>query len=130
MVVGSINLQRALVESMLAVDAEGLEPEGAKIELMIMGSDWFCEAVHDTIAAIMEDQPHTDQVINGLESDHWREAIEAQLTQIKKLGTWEVIEAPPGINIIDSHFVLCWKCNAQGNNSRYKAHLIAKAFKQ
>jgi len=42
------------VENVLAVNAEGiLEPEEAKVEPSIMGSDWFCEAVHDAMSAIM-----------------------------------------------------------------------------
>ena len=54
---------------MLAVDAEGLKPGEAKVEPPITGFDWFCEAVHDAMSMIMEDQPHIDQVINGPESD-------------------------------------------------------------
>ena len=114
----------------LVVDADSLEPGGVEVEPPITGSDWFHEAVHNAMSTIMEDQPHIDQVINGPESDHWKEAIEAKLAQIKKLGTWEIVEAPPGANIIDSHFVLHRKYNAQGNVSRYKAHLVTKGFMQ
>src|ERR1700724_3656826 len=82
------------------------------------------------MSAVMEDQPHIDQAINRPESNQWTEAIEAELTQIEKLGTWDVVEAPPGANIIDSRFVLCRKRDAQGNISRYKARLVTKGFKQ
>ena len=97
----------AFVENALAVDAEGiLEPGGAKVEPSITGSDWFRKAVHDAMSAIMEDQPHINEAIKGPEANQWKEAIEAELTQIEKLGTWKVVEAPPDANIIDSHFIL------------------------
>ena len=105
------------VENTLAVDAEGiLEPGGAKVEPSIMGSDWFHEAVYDTMSVIMEEQPHINKAIKGLEANQWKEAIEVELTQIEKLGTWEVVESPPDANIIDFHFILLRKCDAQGTS--------------
>ena len=122
--------EATLIESMLAVNAESLEPGGAEFELPITGLDWFREAVLDALSAITEDQPHIDQAIKGPESDQWKEAIESELTQIEKLDTWDVVEAPPDANIIDSRFVLRRKRDAEGNVSRFKARLVAKGFKQ
>ena len=122
--------EATLVKSVLAVDAESLEPGGAEFELPITGLDWFCEAVLDALSAIMEDQPHIDQAIKGPELDQWKEAIESKLTQIEKLDTWDVVEAPPDTNIINSCFVLHRKCNTKGNVSRFKACLVTKGFKQ
>ena len=62
--------EAALVESVLVVDADGLEPGGVEVEPLITGSDWFCEAVHNAMSTIMENQPHIDQAINGPESNH------------------------------------------------------------
>ena len=81
------------------------------------------------MSAITGDQPYINEAINRPESTQWKEAIEAELIQIEKLGTWEAIEAPLGANIIDSRFILCCKHNAQGNISYYKARLITKGFK-
>ena len=120
----------AFIESVLAADSDNLEPGGAEVEPPIMGYDWFHAAVHEAMSAITKDQPHINEALQGLEADHWMEAIETKLAQIEKLDTWEVIEAPPGANIINSRFILHQKRDAQGNISRYKAHLIAKGFKQ
>jgi len=121
----------AFVENALAVNAKRiLEPGGAKVEPFITGSDWFHKAVHDTMSAITEDQPHINEAIKGPEANQWKDAIEVELTQIEKLGTWKVVEAPPDTNIIDSRFVLHQKRDAQGNISRYKACLVTKGFKQ
>jgi hypothetical protein len=120
----------ALVESAMAVDDEDFLASGGVVVEPLESSDWFREAVHDAMSAITEDQPHIDEAIKGPESDQWKEAIEAELTQIEKLGTWDIVEAPLGANIIDSRFVLRRKRDAQGNISRYKARLVAKGFKQ
>jgi len=118
------------IESALVLDdEESLAPGGVIVELP-ESSNWFHEAVHDTMSAITEDQPHIDEAINRPEAIHWKEAIEAELTQIKKLGTWDIVEAPPDANTIDSQFILHCKRDAQGNISQYNACLVAKGFKQ
>ena len=120
----------AFVKSALVLDnKENFAPGGFIVELP-ENSDWFHEAVHDTMSAITEDQPHINEAIKGPEAIQWKEAIEAQLAQIKKLGIWEVIKAPLDANIIDSQFVLHCKCDTQGNISQYKACLVTKSFKQ
>ena len=90
----------------------------------------LCEAVHEALSAITEDQPLIKSAINRSESDQWKQAIKEELDQIEKLGTWELVEAPDDANIILCHWVLRHKHNAQGRISWYKAHLIAKGFHQ
>ena len=107
----------AFIESVLVLDdKESLAPGGAIVELP-ESSDWFRETVHDAMSVITEDQPHIDKAINRLRAIHWKEAIEAELAQIEKLGTWDIVKAPPDTNIINSQFILCCKWNAQGNIS-------------
>ena len=79
---------------------------------------------------ITENQSHIDEVIKGPESHQWKEAIKEELIQIEKLHTWEIVEASPGTNIIGSQFILCCKCDVQGNISCYKAWHITKGLKQ
>ncbi len=88
----------------------------------------FCEAVYALSAT--KDQPIVETAINGPESNDWKSTIEAKLTEIEKLGTWEFIEAPNDANIIPCCWVLCHKRNAQSHISHYKARLIAKGFHQ
>ena len=87
------------------------------------------EAIH-AMAAISGDEPPIENALNGLESDEWRQALKQEITQIEKLGTWELVEAANDANIIPCRWVLHRKCNAQGQISRYKAHLVAKGFWQ
>jgi len=82
------------------------------------------------MSAVAEDQPLIENAINRPESGDWKNAVEAELTQIEKLGTWELVEAPNDANIIPCRWVLRRKRNAQGQISRYKARLVAKGFRQ
>ena len=77
----------------------------------------LCEAVHEALSAITEDQLLIKSAINGSESDQWKQAIKEELDQIEKLGTWELVEAPDNANIIPCHWVLHRKHNAQGRIS-------------
>ena len=56
-----------------------------------------------------EDQPIVETAINGPESNDWKSAIEAELAQIEKLGTWEFVEPSNDANIVPCRWVLCRK---------------------
>jgi hypothetical protein len=86
---------------------------------------------HDVVlSAISEDQPPIADAINGSDSRDWKAAIDAELAQIEKLGTWELVEVPDNANIIPCCWVLHRKRNTQGKISCYKARLVAKGFRQ
>ncbi|CAA7269926.1 unnamed protein product [Cyclocybe aegerita] len=53
-------------------------------------------------------------------------AMAAEITA----GTWELVDAPPGANIIGSKWVFRAKKDAAGNVVRYKARLVAQGFSQ
>ncbi len=112
-------------ETALVVEGDG-EGEVDNVEEDDVLAVCFREAVYALSAT--EDQPIVETAINGLESNDWKSAIEAELAQIKKLGTWEFIEASTNANIIPCRWVLRHKCNAQGKVSHYKARLVAKGF--
>jgi len=114
-------------ETTLIVDGDG-EGEVDNVEEDDALASCFREAVYALSAT--GDQPNVENAINGPESNDWKSAIEAELAQIEKLGTWEFIEAPNDANIIPCRWVLRRKRNAQGEVSRYKARLVAKGFRQ
>ncbi len=107
-------------------DDEG-EVEDVEIETDALAL-CFREAMHALSA--VDDQPIVENAINGPESGDWKRAIEEELAQIEKLGTWELVEVPNNANVIPCRWVLRRKRNAQGKVSRYKARLVAKGFRQ
>ena len=117
-------------ETALIVEGhDGLEASGAEFEDPTEAI-LLCEAMHLAMSAVTEDQPPIESVINGPESDQWKQALKEEIDQIEKLGTWQFVEAPDNANINPCRWVLCHKCNAQGEISHYKARLVAKGFRQ
>ena len=60
----------------------------------------------------------------------WEKAIEEELEVLKVAGTWELVDAPEGVNIVGSKWVFRAKKDAAGNVVRYKARLVAQGFSQ
>jgi hypothetical protein len=60
----------------------------------------------------------------------WKKAIDEELLVLKNAGTWEVVDAPDGINIVGSKWVFRVKKDAAGKIVRYKARLVAQGFSQ
>ena len=46
------------------------------------------------------------------------------------MGTWEVVNHPPGVPLMDSKVVLWLKLNADGVSIKHKAQLVARGFTQ
>ena len=115
-------------ETTLIVDGGG-EYEGNGINFEDDALELCSRAAVHALSAV-EDQPFVENAINGPESGDWKHAINEELAQIEKLGTWELVEAPNDANVIPCRWVLCRKRNAQGKISRYKARLVAKGFRQ
>jgi hypothetical protein len=82
------------------------------------------------MAAISEDEPSLKEAINGHERAEWIKAIEAELTQIERLHTWDLIGTPPDTNVIPSGYVFHQKHDSNGIIKRYKACCIAKGYRQ
>jgi hypothetical protein len=60
----------------------------------------------------------------------WEKAIEDELGQLKAAGTWKLVNAPEGVNIVGSKRVFRAKKDANGKVVRYKARLVVQGFSQ
>src|ERR1700678_3000813 len=60
----------------------------------------------------------------------WEKAIQEELVTLKAAGTWEIVDAPKGVNVVGSKWVFRAKKDAAGNVIRYKARLVAQGFSQ
>jgi Reverse transcriptase (RNA-dependent DNA polymerase) len=113
-------------ESAFVIEENGcLEPGGVELDEI----EWCREEMNAAIAN-SEDEPTLKEALGGDERKEWIEAIEAELSQIEKLHTWDLIDAPHGTNVIPSRYVFRRKRDADGNIARYKARLVAKGYKQ
>ncbi len=60
----------------------------------------------------------------------WEKAIEEELSALQCAGTWTLIDAPKGVNVVGSKWVFWAKKDAGGKVVRYKARLVAQGFSQ
>ncbi len=83
------------------------------------------------LAAGTGGEPRTlKEALNGENADKWRAAVQAELEQIEKLGTWKIVEAPPNANIVSCKYVFRHKRDENGKITKYKARLVARGFSQ
>jgi hypothetical protein len=80
--------------------------------------------------AAVEPEPTLQQVLNGPDTEEWKEAIGYELSQLEKLGTWKVVDAPVSINLIPCHYVLATKCEPDREKLKLCARLVANGCRQ
>ena len=79
----------------------------------------------------LPDAPSLREAMSGPESDKWHHAILEELTAIKEVGTWELVDPSPAIqNIVGCHFILQKEHGADGNITKFKARLVTQGFSQ
>lgn len=66
----------------------------------------------------------------ALGDDNWKRARDIEYDALVKNSTWHLVPAHEASNVSDSKWVYKIKRKADGYVDRYKAHLVAKGFKQ
>ncbi|CAI5959376.1 unnamed protein product [Closterium sp. NIES-64] len=57
-------------------------------------------------------------------------AMEEEIRSLINMGTWELVERPPGVNVVKNRWVLTTKYHVDNNVERAKARLVVKGFTQ
>jgi len=60
----------------------------------------------------------------------WEDAMANQVSELTMKHTWELVDAPPGVNIVGNRWTYWLKCNANSEIVHYKACLVAQGFTQ
>ncbi|MBW0494087.1 hypothetical protein O181_033802 [Austropuccinia psidii MF-1] len=68
--------------------------------------------------------------INGLNSQEWKNAIKAELTNINTHNVWSPVGMDPNIKPLSTTWVFKRKTHENGNLSKYKARLCIRGFNQ
>jgi hypothetical protein len=91
-------------EMALVIEDDGsLEPGGVKID--VNETEWFQRELSKAMVAYSEDEPTLKTVLGGREKESWWNTMEMELSQIKKLHTWDLVKPPPNANIIPSMYI-------------------------
>ena len=64
------------------------------------------------------------------EDENWNKAMQEEVTQIKKTGTWELVCHPKDKNINGTKWIFRNKLNENGEVIRNKARLVCKGYAQ
>ncbi len=63
-------------------------------------------------------------------SDQWQKAMDAEIAQLDRLGTYELTELPADRKAISCTWVYHLKRNSEGEIVKHKARLVARGFSQ
>jgi hypothetical protein len=82
------------------------------------------------VAEMDEIEPSYEEARVRSDWPEWRKAIDIELENLKAAGTWNVVERPGNINIVDSKWVFRLKKDVEGRVIKWKARLVARGFTQ
>ena len=78
-----------------------------------------------------EDLPQSyDKVIKGPEANQWKEAMDAEMSQLNEMGTWKKEDLPEKRKAIGCRWVFVRKKDEHRKIVKYKAHLVTQGFSQ
>lgn len=85
----------------------------------------------EEINIVINGEPSTyKDAISCCEKDKWIHAMEEEISSLKANETWQLVELPPGKNVVGCKWVYKIKSNASGGATRFKARLVAQGFSQ
>jgi len=85
----------------------------------------------EAFAVIPRDNCHSlKEVQESPDWSEWECAIHTELKQLWCMGTWKLVDKPPGAVPINNKWVFTKKQNKEGVLTKYKARLIAKGCAQ
>ena len=91
---------------------------------------------NDTKEVITEEELHLMEVEEPMnyqeasKNQNWNRAMEAELESIKRNGTWNLMELPPGQKVIGLKWIFKLKKDVNGGIIKHKARLVAKGYTQ
>lgn len=83
-----------------------------------------------SVLKISADSPSVKTALSGHDSEEWMLSLQDELASITSNGVYELVDRPPGVNIVGSKWVLKYKRNAFGEIERRKSRLVAQGFSQ
>ncbi|KAL0383330.1 UNVERIFIED_CONTAM: hypothetical protein Scaly_0620300 [Sesamum calycinum] len=85
---------------------------------------------HISFVALLSSMQEPKTYYQASKDDKWVEAMNQELTALKKNDTWDFVELPPGKKVIGSRWVFKLKLNPDGSVQRHKARLVATGYNQ
>ena len=84
--------------------------------------------------ALIASDPHTprllEEALRGPDREHWKRALDYEISQLEKLGTWTIEDLPKGQTTIPCTEVLKEKRGPTGDIEAYRVRIVAGGHKQ
>lgn len=74
--------------------------------------------------------PTVWEALAGEDRSLWKEAMRKELDGLEAMGTWEVMDLPPGVHTVNTCWVLKIKTDSNLIPTKFKARLVAQGFTQ
>lgn len=120
-------------EPQVAVE-EDARPQRARRppdRLNVLTGNWWNLMEAASVAAMDTEEPTTiEEALSGVNSKLWSEALRNEFDSLKQNQTWDLVDLPPGKNIVGSKWVFKHKRDAKGEITRCKARLVAQGYSQ
>ena len=82
------------------------------------------------ITELDEVEPSYEEARVRVDWPEWKKMIDVKLKNLETAGTWELVERPDVVNVVDSKWLFRLKKNAEGKVVKWKARLVARGFTQ
>jgi hypothetical protein len=80
--------------------------------------------------AFLSSSSEPSNLQEALSTPQWKVAMDDEYSALMRNKTWQLAPSQPGWNLIDCKWVYKIKYKVDGSIDRYKAHIVAKGFKQ
>lgn len=81
--------------------------------------------------AVVTDEPMTyAEAVKRPDAKHWVEAMDDEMSSLKKNKVWTLVERPKNTNIVTNRWVYKVKRKPNGEVDRHRARLVARGFTQ
>ncbi|KAE8187900.1 hypothetical protein CF336_g4894 [Tilletia laevis] len=110
----------------------GLEAEPMELPAIRKRKEpgYSCYAVLDPSDVPYGDPRTVGEAMARPDWPEWDSAMRKELQSHAERGTWEMVKAPEGVNLVTSKWVLRIKRNADATIQKYKGRLVARGFTQ
>ena len=71
-----------------------------------------------------------DEALKGSYAAEWKKALDEEYNTLMERDTWELVELPPGKQVVGVKWILRIKTKGDGSLERFKARLVARGFTQ
>ncbi len=100
---------------------------------IITGEWWVNEDLDFANTAALTDEEEPKDLAEALSSKYslqWKKAFESEYESLAENNTWELVDMPPGKNLVGCKWIFKIKRDENGEIDRFKARLVAQGFSQ